>query len=91
VAELHRRADHQVGAELVGQGAGHLDAQLSVLVDADGFIPASFARLPVGGQKHPRRIPLRPPLPFGHVGGVEVVAGAPQSFPTQCDRRATCR
>jgi hypothetical protein len=66
VDESHRRGDHQVGAQFGGEGSGDLDAQLSVLVDADGFVPADLARLTVGGEKHSRGVPLLVPLLFGH-------------------------
>jgi hypothetical protein len=74
VGEAHRVGDGEVGAELGGQRRRGLDAQLSVLVDADGFIAAGLAGLPIGGEKHPRRVPVLPPLLGGHLRGVEVVA-----------------
>ena len=77
VGESHRRGDLQVGAQLVDEGRRYLDAQLSVFVDADGFVPAGLARLALGGEKHPRRTPFGAPLLFSHVSRFEVIAGAP--------------
>ena len=91
VVKLHRRGDHQMAAQFVGQGGGHLDAQAARLLDADGFIATGLARLAVGGEKHPQPIPALAPLLFGHAGGVEVVAVAPQPFPTHGDRRPSRR
>jgi hypothetical protein len=66
-----------------------LDGQPARLLHADGLIATGLTGLAVGGQKHPARLPAVPPLPLTHVGGVEVVAGAPQAFSTNRDRRPT--
>ena len=76
-----------MAAQFPDEGRRHLDPQLSVPVDADGFVAAVLARLAVGAQKHPRAIPAVPPPLLVHVGGVEVVTVAPQPFPAHPDRR----
>jgi hypothetical protein len=80
-----------VGAELFDEGGGYLQAQLALLIDADGFVAAGLARLPISGQKHPRRIPPIAPVLFGDLGGGQVVAGAPQPLPTDRHRRVPRR
>ncbi|MCU1696046.1 MAG: hypothetical protein JWR34_2109 [Mycobacterium sp.] len=91
VGEPHRCCDLKVRAELGDQRGGHLDPQLACLIDPDGFVAALLAGLPVGGQEHPGGVPASPPLRFGHRGHIEVMAVAPQAFPTHRDRRVARR
>ncbi len=90
VVEVHRRVDHQMATELLGQRGGHLDPQPARLIDADSLIAAGLARLTISGQKHPSRIPTLSPLLLGHAGGIEVIAVAPPSFPAHGDRWPPC-
>jgi hypothetical protein len=76
-----------MGAELLDEGGRGLDPQMAVGVDANDFIAERLARFPVGGQKHPGRIPALPPLLLRHVRRVKVIAGAPQPSPTHHHRR----
>jgi hypothetical protein len=65
VAECHRCPEVQMPPVLGGQGGGHLDPQPARRIDPDRFIAAGLARFPVRGQKHPGRIPARPPRHLG--------------------------
>jgi hypothetical protein len=91
MAEPYRGVDHQMRAEFGGERDRGPDAQPTSLIDADRLVTTGLARLAVGSQKQPCRVPAVPPLLFGHAGGLEVGAVAPQPFPAHRDRRAARR
>jgi hypothetical protein len=86
VAEPQRCLDRDVRAQLIGQCGWGFDPQPARRVDADGFVAAGLTRLAIGSQKHPRSIPAVAPLPLTAACLIEVVARAPQPFPTRRDR-----
>ena len=77
-------------AEPIGQRGRHFDPQRPWRRPGS-FVTAGLSGFTVGGQKHPCRVPPLPPLRLGHLGGGEILAGAPQTFTAHRDRRAPRR
>ncbi len=89
VSKMHRLFDHHMRAKFRGQCRGDLDPQAAFRIDADRLVAPDLARLAVGGDEHPGRIPLLSPLQLSQVGVNKIVALAPEAFAANHNRGAT--